>query len=120
VGQIAAKSIKAGPRLNQIQPNFSKKKAWNSLDSLVRNQPFQSVVATPWAKKFFSFPFPHIKHSVEAHLLALVYHPSDFSMDSVFPKEKSEIGWGAGAHPRFQIPRFPAALLRPRSAAVEE
>jgi hypothetical protein len=36
---------------HKIQPNFSKERAWISLDSLVRNEPFQWVIATPWAKK---------------------------------------------------------------------
>jgi hypothetical protein len=31
----------------------SKKKAWISLDSLVRNEPFQWVTLTPWAFFFF-------------------------------------------------------------------
>jgi hypothetical protein len=44
-----AKSSKAGP---PFQPNFSKNKAWISLDSLVRNEPFQRVIATPRQKNF--------------------------------------------------------------------
>jgi hypothetical protein len=37
----------------KLQPNFSKEKAWISLDLLVGNEPFQWVVVTPWAKKYF-------------------------------------------------------------------
>jgi hypothetical protein len=58
-------AAKAKTKLSQIQQNpakpaqrKSKKKAWISLDFLVRIKPFQWVAATPWAKKFFSRSFP--------------------------------------------------------------
>jgi hypothetical protein len=35
-----------------LQSNFSKKKAWIPLDFLVRNEPFQAVIVTPWLKNF--------------------------------------------------------------------
>src|SRR5271163_1144263 len=49
----SSKSSQARPRLGQRE---SKKKAWISLDSLVRNEPFQGVALTPWGKKSFVAP----------------------------------------------------------------
>jgi hypothetical protein len=51
--QIDRKFCQAGPSQPKRPPNFSKKKAWISLDSLVRNEPFQWVTLTPWAFFFF-------------------------------------------------------------------
>jgi hypothetical protein len=57
--------FQANSKFSQIQQNLakpeqnpSKKKAWISLDSLVRIEPFQWVAPTPRAKKFFSRSFP--------------------------------------------------------------
>jgi hypothetical protein len=47
--QTESKSSQAEPSQPQLQPNFSKEKALISLDSLVRNEPFQRVALTPWA-----------------------------------------------------------------------
>jgi hypothetical protein len=57
--QAESKSIKAPPSQPKVGPNFSKEKAWISLEFLVRNEPFQWVVATPRAKKVFCFGFHH-------------------------------------------------------------
>src|SRR5271155_5220571 len=53
------------PKLFKIQPSpatpsqrISKKKAWFSLDSLVRIEPFQRVIVTPRAKNLTSAPSP--------------------------------------------------------------
>jgi hypothetical protein len=61
---LAGAAPKAKTKSSQIQQNpakpaqrKSKKKAWISLDFLVRIEPFQSVAATPCGKKFFSRPF---------------------------------------------------------------
>jgi hypothetical protein len=61
----AGAAAKAKTKLSQIQQNpakpaqrKSKKKAWISLDFLVRIKPFQGVAATPVAKKSFPVPFP--------------------------------------------------------------
>src|SRR5271155_6263270 len=50
--------IQISPKLFKIQQSpptpgqrKSKKKAWISLDSLVRIEPFQRVIVTPWRKK---------------------------------------------------------------------
>jgi hypothetical protein len=55
--------FQANSKFSQIQQNLakpgqnqSKKKAWISLDSLVRIEPFQGVTPTPGAKKIF-LPF---------------------------------------------------------------
>jgi hypothetical protein len=57
--------FQADSKLNQIQQNpatpgqrESKEKAWISLDSLVRIEPFQGVALTPQGKKLFPAPFP--------------------------------------------------------------
>jgi hypothetical protein len=47
--QAGSKFIKAQQSQPKLSPNFSKKKAWISFDSLVGFEPFQWVVATPWA-----------------------------------------------------------------------
>jgi hypothetical protein len=61
--QIEFYGVQAKSKFSQIeqsrptfQPNFSKNKAWISLDSLVRNEPFQGVIATPPAKKSLFAP----------------------------------------------------------------
>jgi hypothetical protein len=58
-------AFQADPKSSQIQQspdkrkqNKSKKKAWNSLDSLVRIEPFQGVALTPQGKKSCLAPFP--------------------------------------------------------------
>jgi hypothetical protein len=47
--QAGSKFIKAQQSQPKLSPNFSKKKALISFDSLVGFEPFQWVVATPWA-----------------------------------------------------------------------
>ena len=49
--QAAPKSSKAGPNRSRPQPNFPKEKALISLDSLVGNERFQRVIATPGAEQ---------------------------------------------------------------------
>jgi hypothetical protein len=51
--QAEAKYIKAQPSRAKPEPNFSKERALISLEFLVRNEPFQPLIVTPWAKKFF-------------------------------------------------------------------
>jgi len=46
-GQISSKFIKAEQSQPKLEPNFSKKKALISLDSLVGFEPFQWVIVTP-------------------------------------------------------------------------
>jgi hypothetical protein len=53
-------AIQAESKLSQIRQSpakpgqrKSKKRAWISFDFLVRIEPFQRVMLTPWAKKFF-------------------------------------------------------------------
>jgi hypothetical protein len=60
-------AFQARSKFSQIQPSparasqrESKKKAWISLDSLVRIKPFQWVIATPEGKKFFIRSFPAV------------------------------------------------------------
>jgi hypothetical protein len=55
----------AGSKFSQIQQSpakaeqrKSKKKAWISFDFLVRIEPFQWVMLTPWGKKILSVSFP--------------------------------------------------------------
>jgi hypothetical protein len=65
--QANSKFIKAEPSQSKLQPNFSKENALISLDSLVRNEPFQSVVVTPRAKNPFSAPFlAEDRHATDA------------------------------------------------------
>jgi hypothetical protein len=52
--QAESKFIQIQQSLAKAQPRQSKEKVWISLDSLVRNEPFQWVIVTPWAKKSFS------------------------------------------------------------------
>jgi hypothetical protein len=53
--------FQTGPSQAKARPNFSKEKAWISLDSLVRNEPFQWVIVTPRAKKVFALArFPEL------------------------------------------------------------
>ncbi|MGB3582068.1 MAG: hypothetical protein WBA40_13300 [Roseiarcus sp.] len=56
--QANSKFIKAEQSQPKPRPNFSKKKAWISLDFLVGNEPFQRIMLTPWGKKVFSRSFP--------------------------------------------------------------
>jgi hypothetical protein len=63
--------FQARPKFSQIQPSpaksgqrQSKEKAWISLDSLVRIEPFQGVALTPQAKN--SFPAPYLAVGVRA------------------------------------------------------
>jgi hypothetical protein len=58
-------AFQARSKFSQIQPSQarasqreSKKKAWISLDSLVRIEPFQWVIATPHGKNSLLAPFP--------------------------------------------------------------
>jgi hypothetical protein len=53
--------IQAKSKFSQIQPNraapeqnLTKKKAWFSLDFLVRFEPFQGLALTPWPENLFS------------------------------------------------------------------
>jgi hypothetical protein len=57
--QTEAKFIKAQPSLAKPGPNFAKEKAWISFDFLVRNEPFQPLIVTPWAQKVFCPGFRH-------------------------------------------------------------
>jgi hypothetical protein len=50
--QAKSKFFQIRPSQPKLQPNFSKKKAWIPLDFLVRNEPFQAVIVTPWLKNF--------------------------------------------------------------------
>jgi len=52
--QINSKFTQIQPNQPKLRPNFSKEKAWISLDSLRRNERFQPVTPTPWA--FFHPP----------------------------------------------------------------
>jgi hypothetical protein len=51
--QENSKSSQIQQSQHKSEPNFSKKKALISLDLLVRFEPFQGVVVTPWAKKVY-------------------------------------------------------------------
>ena len=51
--QADSKSSKIQPSQPDIQPNFSKENPLISLDSLVRIEPFQWVILTPWPKNLF-------------------------------------------------------------------
>jgi hypothetical protein len=57
--QTGAKFIKAQPSQPKPGPNFSKERALISLEFLARNEPFQPLIATPWAKKVFCPGFRH-------------------------------------------------------------
>jgi hypothetical protein len=58
--QAKSKFSQIWPSRPKLKPNFSKEKAWISLDFLVRNEPFQAVIVTPRAKKSFFAPLPAI------------------------------------------------------------
>jgi hypothetical protein len=62
-------AIQAESKFSQIRQSpakaeqrKSKKKALISFDFLVRIEPFQRVMLTPWAKKFFCLSFPTHTH----------------------------------------------------------
>jgi hypothetical protein len=61
--QANSKFFKAEPSRTKLPPNFSNEKAWILLEFLVRNEPFQWVMATPWAKILFCSLSPRARSS---------------------------------------------------------
>jgi hypothetical protein len=104
---LACSIIQTKSKFSQIQPNpakpsqrISKKNTWISLDSLVRNEPFQSVMLTPWGKKD-SFASPSFAVNLRAGCCGAL---------------PGELTWPF----RMSFPAFHVRLAaRPRRAAIE-
>jgi hypothetical protein len=88
--QANSKFIKAEQSQPKPRPNFSKKKAWISLDFLVGNEPFQRVALTPRAEKVFSRSFP--RRWPARPWTRFDQLPNDDAMASDFRKAKSRRG----------------------------
>jgi hypothetical protein len=71
LSQAGSKFIKAQQSQPKLSPNISKKKAWISFDSLVGFEPFQRVVATPWAKKYLFFVHVPASRRIATEILLL-------------------------------------------------
>jgi hypothetical protein len=72
---------------------FSKKKAWISFDSLVGFEPFQWVVATPWAKKYLLRLRAAADERIATEIFlfrvfgGIAHDEGDHTEDSAYPKE---------------------------------
>jgi hypothetical protein len=69
--QAESKFIKAQQSQPKLSPNISKKKAWISFDSLVGFEPFQWVIASPWAKKYLLFLHAPASERIATEILLL-------------------------------------------------
>jgi hypothetical protein len=95
--QTPTKSFKAWPSQHKFQPNFSKEKAWISLDFRVRNEPFQRVIVTHPDKKVFADCVsqlnlqPPCNERSHGGFPSLAHHDGDHNVVFAFPKGNAEI-----------------------------
>jgi hypothetical protein len=91
--QAGSKFIKAQQSQPKLSPNFSKKKAWISFDSLVGFEPFQWVVATPRAKKYLLRLRAAADERIATEIFlfrvfgGIAHDEGDHTEDSAYPKE---------------------------------
>jgi hypothetical protein len=91
--QAAAKFFKIEPSQHKLQPNFSKQKAWISFDFLVRNEPFQRVIATPPGEKAFawlSVPIQTYVRTRAGDFSGMAHDDFEHSRFFVFPKGNAQ------------------------------